>query len=246
MPGVRHVPDHARRPEVPTLIDRFGRIADDLRVSLTDRCNLRCTYCMPADGLPFAPADDLLTADEIVRLVGVAVRELGVRSLRFTGGEPLLRPDLVDIVARTAALRPRPDIALTTNGIGLEHRARALRRAGLDRINVSLDALDKDAFQRIARRPLLHRVLAGIDAAVVAGIRPVKINAVLVPDVDVDAADLLAWALERGHELRFIEQMPLDADHAWRRDRLVTAAEIRQRLGARYTLVPDERPRDGA
>ncbi len=246
MPGIRPEIDPAARPAAPGLIDRFGRAATDLRVSLTDRCNLRCTYCMPADGLPWTPADDLLSADEIVRLIGIAVRELGVTSVRFTGGEPLLRPDLVEIVARTAALEPRPEISLTTNGIGLESRAVALRHAGLDRINVSLDALDDDAFTRIARRPLLHRTLAGIDAAVAAGIGPVKINAVLVPDVDVDPAELLEWALARGHELRFIEQMPLDADRSWRRATLVTAATVRERLSARYALVPDAAPREGA
>ncbi|PZU47042.1 MAG: GTP 3',8-cyclase MoaA [Microbacterium sp.] len=246
MPGIRPLVDRAARPDVSGLVDRFGRVATDLRVSLTDRCNLRCTYCMPEDGLPWTPADDLPSAGEIVRLVGIAVRELGVTSVRFTGGEPLLRPDLVEIVARTAALDPRPEIALTTNAIGLEHRAAALRGAGLDRLNVSLDTVDHDAFARLTRRPLLGRALAGIDGAVAAGFGPIKINAVLMPDVPVDPAELLAWALERGHELRFIEQMPLDADRSWRRDRLVTAAGIRARLSERFALMPDDRPRDGA
>lgn len=246
MPGIRPVVDSAARPDASGLVDRFGRVATDLRVSLTDRCNLRCTYCMPEDGLPWTPASDLPTADEIVRLVGIAVRDLGVTSVRFTGGEPLLRADLVEIVARTAALDPRPEIALTTNAIGLDHRAVALRDAGLDRLNVSLDTVDHDAFARLTRRPLLGRVLAGIDGAVAAGFGPVKINAVLMPDVPVDPAELLAWALRGGHELRFIEQMPLDADRAWRRDRLVTAERIRSRLSRRFELVPDDRPRDGA
>ncbi|WP_292831510.1 GTP 3',8-cyclase MoaA [Microbacterium sp.] len=246
MPGIRPTIDLATRPASPALIDRFGRVATDLRVSLTDRCNLRCTYCMPADGLPWTPTADLLSPDEIARLIGIAVRELGVTSVRFTGGEPLLRADLVEIVARTAALDPRPEIALTTNGIGLEQRAVALRQAGLNRINVSLDALDDEAFTRIARRPLLRRTLAGIDAAAAAGIAPVKINAVLVSDVEVDPVELLQWALARGHELRFIEQMPLDADRSWRRADLVTAGDVRRRLSERYTLVPDSAPREGA
>lgn len=245
MPGVRPVVDDAARPASADLIDRFGRVATDLRVSLTDRCNLRCTYCMPADGLPWTATEDLLTADEIVRLVDIAVSVLRVTSVRFTGGEPLLRRDLTEIIERVAALSPRPEISLTTNAIGLDHRAVALRAAGLDRINISLDTLDHDDFARLARRPLLSRALAGIDAAAAAGI-PIKINSVLVPDVDVDPGELVDWALARGHELRFIEQMPLDADRQWRRDRMVTAADIRARLGDRFVLTPDERPRDGA
>ncbi|WP_407317096.1 GTP 3',8-cyclase MoaA [Isoptericola halotolerans] len=236
----------AERPAEPGLVDRYGRVATDLRVSLTDRCNLRCTYCMPAEGLPALPKDSVMTRAEIARLVGVATRELGVRQVRFTGGEPLLRRDLVDVVRDVAALDLRPEISLTTNAVGLESRADALRDAGLDRVNVSLDTLDPDTFATLARRPFLERTLAGIDAAARV-FDLVKINAVLVRGVNLDhAADLLAWSLERGFELRFIEQMPLDADHSWDRSAMVTAAEVRRLLGQRFALAPDVEPRDGA
>lgn len=240
--------DPGPRPEADaSLVDRWGRVATDLRVSLTDRCNLRCTYCMPAEGLPFAPASQLLQADEIERLARIAVRELGVRQIRFTGGEPLLRKDLVDIVARVAALRPRPEVSLTTNAIGLASRAQALADAGLDRINVSLDTVHAATFLEVTRRPFLERVLAGIEAAAVAGLTPIKINAVLLRGVNDDQApELLDWCLSRGHQLRFIEQMPLDADHSWDRGTMVTAAEIRSSLSERFRLVPTTEPRDGA
>ncbi|MFE7407755.1 GTP 3',8-cyclase MoaA [Isoptericola sp. NPDC057559] len=248
LPGAG-VPDArlpADRPATGGLVDRFGRVATDLRVSLTDRCNLRCTYCMPAEGLPTLPKDSVMTREEIVRLVGIATRDLGVRQVRFTGGEPLLRGDLVEIVRECAALPQRPELSLTTNAVGLDSRAAALREAGLDRVNVSLDTLDPDTFATLARRPFLARTLAGIDAAA-REFDLVKINAVLVRGVNLDhAAELLAWCLERGFELRFIEQMPLDADHAWDRDAMVTAAEVREQVGTRFALEPDEEPRDGA
>jgi GTP 3',8-cyclase len=247
MPRIARRIDLAGRPDTAGLIDRFGRVATDLRVSLTDRCNLRCTYCMPADGLDWLPRDQAMSAEEIARLVGLGVRELGVQQVRFTGGEPLLRADLVEIISAVAALEPRPEISLTTNGIGLAGRAVALREAGLDRLNVSLDTVHAATFSEITRRPFLAKVLAGIDAARDAGIAPIKINAVLMPGVNDDqAADLLTWALREGHQLRFIEQMPLDADHVWSRDGMLTADDIRARLSAEYTLVPDEAPRDGA
>jgi cyclic pyranopterin phosphate synthase len=236
------------RPDgVPGLLDSWGRVATDLRISLTDRCNLRCTYCMPAEGLPFAPPDQLMQADEIARLAAIAVRDLGVRQVRFTGGEPLLRKDLVDIIARVAALEPRPEISLTTNAIGLSSRARALAEAGLDRINVSLDTVHAATFLEVTRRPFLDRVLAGIDAAAAAGLTPIKINAVLLRGVNDDQApELLDWCLSHGHQLRFIEQMPLDADHSWNRGTMVTAADVRSLLSERFTLVPVAEPRDGA
>jgi len=241
------LPARPSADRAPGLLDRFGRVASDLRVSLTDKCNLRCTYCMPAEGLPWLPKDQALSADEIVRLVTIGVRDLGVRQVRFTGGEPLLRADLVDIVRRVAALEPRPDVSLTTNAIGLAQRAQALRDAGLDRVNVSLDSLHAQTFTQLTRRPFLDKVLAGVDAAAAAGLTPVKINAVLLPGVnDHEAADLLAWALAGGHELRFIEQMPLDADHTWERDSFVTSLDIRTRLAERFVLSPHAAPRDGA
>ena len=222
------------------LIDRFGRTATDLRLSLTDRCDLRCTYCMPAEGLPWLPRQELLTDDEIVRLVRIAVSSLGVDEVRLTGGEPLIRPGVVGVVARLAALRPRPTLSLTTNAVALERLAAPLAEAGLDRINVSLDTLDPGTFKVLTRRDRHDRVLAGIAAAARTGLHPVKINTVLMRGVnDHEAPALLRWALEGGYELRFIEQMPLDAQHGWTRHEMVTAAEILDRLHADFTLEPE-------
>ena len=213
-------------------------------MSLTDRCNLRCTYCMPAEGLDWLPSESLLSNDEVVRLVGIAVTELGVEEVRFTGGEPLVRRGLLDIVSRTAALRPRPRLSITTNGLGLARTAAALAGAGLDRVNVSLDTVRRDTFQAMTLRDRLDDVVAGLAAADAAGLRPVKVNAVLMRGVnDGQAPELLRWCLERGYELRFIEQMPLDAQHGWRRDDMVTAAEILERLGAEFALTEASEPR---
>jgi GTP 3',8-cyclase len=226
---------------MPVLVDTYGRVATDLRVSLTDRCNLRCTYCMPEEGLQWLAKPELLTDDEVVRLVRIAVTDLGVTDVRFTGGEPLLRPGLVGIVERCAALTPRPKMSLTTNGIGLARTAAALRTAGLDRINVSLDTLRPEVFRRLSRRDRHQDVVAGLDAAHAAGLAPVKINTVLMRGInDDEAPDLLAWALEFGYQLRFIEQMPLDAQHGWQRENMVTAEEILASLATRYRLTPEE------
>ncbi|GII87497.1 GTP 3',8-cyclase [Sphaerisporangium siamense] len=223
------------------LVDSFGRVATDLRVSLTDRCNLRCSYCMPPEGLDWLPKPDLLTADEICRLVAVGVERLGITEVRFTGGEPLLRRELPEIVARTAPLRPRPRLSITSNGIGLARLAAPLAAAGLDRVNVSLDTLDRDTFVRLAHRDRLADVLAGLAAAAEAGLRPVKVNAVLMRGVnDHEAVPLLRHCLEHGYELRFIEQMPLDAQHGWRREGMVTADEILAGLGRAFSLTPDD------
>ncbi|MFD0887074.1 GTP 3',8-cyclase MoaA [Streptosporangium algeriense] len=227
------------------LRDSFGRVATDLRVSLTDRCNLRCSYCMPPEGLQWLPKPELLTADEIVRLVTVAVERLGVTEVRYTGGEPLLRRELVDIVARTSALRPAPQVSLTTNGIGLARLAVPLAEAGLSRVNVSLDTLDRETFRRLAHRDRLPDVLDGLAAADAAGLRPVKINSVLMRGVnDHEAVALLRHCLERGYELRFIEQMPLDAQHGWSRKNMITAEEILAALREDFDLTeadPGER-----
>jgi GTP 3',8-cyclase len=220
------------------LIDRFGRTATDLRLSLTDRCDLRCTYCMPAEGLPWLPRPDLLTDDEIVRLVRIGVQLLGIREVRLTGGEPLIRPGIVGIVARLAALVPRPRLSVTTNAVALERLAAPLAEAGLDRVNVSLDTLDPEIFRTLTRRDRHERVLTGIAVADRAGLRPVKINTVLMRGInDHEAPALLRWCLERGYELRFIEQMPLDAQHGWDRAAMVTAEEILERLSAQFTLT---------
>jgi GTP 3',8-cyclase len=223
------------------LADSYGRIATDLRISLTDRCNLRCAYCMPPEGLDWLPSPTLLTDDEVVRLARIGVERLGITEIRYTGGEPLLRRGLPDIVARTAALRPRPEISLTTNGIGLGRLAGALAEDGLDRINVSLDTLRPEVFRSLARRDRLNDVLTGLAAAAGAGLTPVKVNTVLMRGVNEDeAVALLRFCLANGYELRFIEQMPLDAQHGWRRDEMVTADEILAALSAEFTLTPDE------
>ena len=222
------------------LADSFGRIATDLRVSVTDRCNLRCSYCMPAEGLDWLPSPALLTDDEVSRLISVAVRLLGITEVRFTGGEPLIRRGLPAIVARTAALEPRPEISLTTNGIGLARLAGPLAAVGLDRLNVSLDTLSRETFIALARRDRLADVLAGLSAAADAGLVPVKVNAVLIRGInDHEAAALLRFCLDRGYQLRFIEQMPLDAQHGWRRADMVTADEILTSLAAEFTLTPE-------
>ena len=237
----------AGRPDTPVLLDGYGRVATDLRVSLTDRCNLRCTYCMPAEGLDWLPRPDVLSADEIVRLVGVAVRDLGVTEVRFTGGEPLLRRDLESVVDAVNRLRPRPQISLTTNGIGLAARAAALRGAGVARVNVSLDTVRPATFKSLARRDRLDDVLAGLAAAARAGFDPVKVNAVLMRDQNLDdAVPLLEYCLRHGYQLRFIEQMPLDAQHGWDRGQMVTAQEILGLLRTRFRLEPDGAERGAA
>jgi cyclic pyranopterin phosphate synthase len=227
------------------LVDRYGRMATDLRVSLTDRCNLRCTYCMPAEGLDWLPKPEVLTDDEVVRLVRIAVERLGIRQVRFTGGEPLLRRGLVDIVARCSQITPRPELSLTTNGVGLVRLAPALAAAGLNRVNGSLDTLDPLRFEAISRRRRLSDVVEGLAAVAAAGLQPVKVNAVLMRGINDDEAPrLLRWALDRGYQMRFIEQMPLDAQHAWDREQMVTAEEILSSLRAEYRLTPvgaDER-----
>jgi GTP 3',8-cyclase len=223
------------------LADSYGRIATDLRISLTDRCNLRCAYCMPPEGLDWLPKPAVLTDDEVVRLARIGVELLGITEIRYTGGEPLLRRGLPDIVARTAALRPRPEISLTTNGIGLGRLAGALAEGGLDRINVSLDTLRPEVFRSLARRDRLNDVLTGLAAAAGAGLTPVKVNTVLMRGVNEDeAVALLRFCLAHGYELRFIEQMPLDAQHGWRREEMVTADEILATLSAEFTLTPDD------
>jgi cyclic pyranopterin phosphate synthase len=238
----------AQPPSTGTLVDSYGRHATDLRVSLTDRCNLRCTYCMPAEGLPWSAADQLLHADETIRLVRIAVARLGVTKVRFTGGEPLLAKHLDEIIAATAALRPRPELALTTNGVLLADRAEGLARAGLDRVNVSLDSVDQRHFAAITRRDRLADVLAGLAAAHAAGLQPVKVNAVLDPLTGLeDAVSLVRFCLGHDYQLRIIEQMPLDAGHQWRREAAVTADPVLAQLRRHsFALEPDRAPRGSA
>lgn len=225
----------------PPLQDNYGRVHRDLRISLTDHCNLRCTYCMPAEGVPWLPRQSLLSPEELMRIVRVGLAE-GITEVRLTGGEPLLRPDIVEIVARISALRlpdgDSPEVSITTNGIGLSKIAPALADAGLARVNISLDTLDPERFHQLTRRNRLHDVIAGIDAAIAAGLKPIKVNAVPMREVNLDElADLLDWCLERGLELRFIEQMPIDAGHIWNRRTMVTQAEVHALLSERHTLT---------
>ncbi|RRD30330.1 GTP 3',8-cyclase MoaA [Actinomyces bowdenii] len=252
----------ARRPEPPSpppagplpevLEDRHGRTVRDLRLSLTDRCNLRCTYCMPAEGMDWLPSPSLLSAEEIIRLARLAVTRLGVERIRLTGGEPLMRRDLEEVVAGLAALRTRsgarPDIGMTTNGLGLDRRADALRRAGLERVNISIDSLDRGDYAALTRRDRLPDVLAGIAGAQDAGLSPIKVNAVALPGaVGQRAPRLLRECLRRGWQLRFIEHMPLGPAGSWRREEVVVVEEILGALrAAGFELEeagrPDRRP----
>ncbi len=230
-------------PERRGLVDSFGRVHRDLRISLTDRCSLRCTYCMPAEGVPWLPVPGLLTTDELVHLAGIAVG-LGVTEIRLTGGEPLLRPDVVDVVTRTADLRAPhvphgPEVSLTTNALRLPALAAPLADAGLTRVNISLDTLRRDRFRELTRRDRLHDTLAGIAAADAAGFAPIKINAVVMRGVnDDEVVDLVRFAVGHGYEMRFIEQMPLDAGHVWSRARMVTGSEILVALAGSFDLTP--------
>jgi cyclic pyranopterin phosphate synthase len=245
LPTVRRdpgsMPSTVGRPDVSGLIDSHGRTAHDLRVSVTEKCSLRCTYCMPEAGLPSIPRNDLLTPSEIARLVGIGVRDLGITDVRFTGGEPLMRADLEEIIRLSSAVAAGASVSMTTNGIGLDKRIDGLVAAGLTRLNISLDTVDRDHFARLTRRDRLPSVFAGIDAARRAGITPLKINAVLMRDTLAGAADLLEWSLANGARLRFIEQMPLDADEQWARDNMVDAAELLDVLSARFTLESPHR-----
>jgi cyclic pyranopterin phosphate synthase len=222
------------------LVDTHGRTVRDLRISVTDRCNLRCVYCMPAEGMPWLPKDDLLTYEELARFARVCV-ECGVTGVRLTGGEPTVRADLTALVRLLRAISPQLDLSLTTNGLKLVSMARSLREAGLDRVNVSLDTLDRERFHRIARRDRFVEVLAGLEAARAAGFEPIKVNAVLVRGFnDDEAVPLARWAREMGYELRFIEWMPLDYQHTWERERLVPMGEILEQLAAALPLGPEE------
>jgi len=222
------------------LTDTHGRTVRDLRLSITDRCNLRCVYCMPAEGMPWLPKQDLLTYEELARFARVCV-ECGVTGVRLTGGEPTVRADLPVLVRMLREISPTLDLALTTNGLKLPEMAVSLRAAGLDRVNVSLDTLDRERFQQLARRDRLADVLAGLAAARTAGFAPIKINAVLMRGLnDDEVVPLARWARDEGFELRFIEWMPLDFQRGWDRSRLVSATEILDRLAAELPLEPEE------
>jgi cyclic pyranopterin phosphate synthase len=220
------------------LLDRFGRVATDLRVSVTDRCNLRCGYCMPAEGLPWLPREEVLTAAEIERLVRILVG-LGVRAVKLTGGEPTVRPDLPDIVRRLRAAAPDLELSLTTNGYLMDRLAPTLAEAGLDRATVSCDSLLRHRFTDMTRRDALDRVLAGLLAARDAGLSPLKVNCVVIGGTNEDEAVAFAGlARATGAQVRFIEYMPLDADRTWERSRVVPSADVRARIEAVHPLVP--------
>lgn len=221
-----------------TLIDNYGRIHRDLRVSLTDRCSLRCTYCMPHDFNKWLPSETLLSASELVKIIEIAVSQ-GITEVRLTGGEPLLRPDIVEIVSRIKALQNAPELSMTTNGVALAKVAKELASAGLKRINISLDTLDWERFKRLTFRDRYDDVIEGIAAAREAGLAPIKINTVLMRDINGDEAiPLLKWALKENLNLRFIEQMPLDAGDAWTRLNLITADQIFEELNSEFDLTP--------
>jgi len=220
------------------LVDTFGRVHRDLRVSLTDRCNLRCTYCMPNDFADWLPGPELLRTDELMLVLEIATG-LGIDGVRLTGGEPLLRADVVDVVRRINELPTPPEISVTTNGLKLTTLAQPLRDAGLTRVNVSLDTLDRDRFRALTFRDRFDDVLAGIKAAQKAGLAPVKVNSVLMRDVNDDEAPaLLRRALDEGWRLRFIEQMPLDPSGVWMRSTMITADDIHAALSEHHTLTP--------
>jgi len=220
------------------LIDTYGREHRNLRVSLTDRCSLRCTYCMPNDFAAWIPNGDLLTTNELLTIIEVAV-EQGINEVRLTGGEPLLRPDIVEIVDRIAGLANAPRLTLTTNGLKLKELALPLAKAGLNRINVSLDTLSRERFKKLTYRDRFDDVIEGLHAAKAAGLFPIKVNTVLLQGINDDEAPaLLAWAIENEYSLRFIEQMPLDAGGIWDRATMVSADQIYADLSRNYELTP--------
>lgn len=220
------------------LVDKLGREIVNLRVSVTDRCDMRCVYCMPADGLPFLPRAQTLTFDEIERVVTIAA-SLGIRKVHLTGGEPLLRPGIEKLVARLVAIPGIADVGLTTNGTRLKELAEPLRRAGLRRVNVSLDSLVPGQFRRVTRRDLLDRVLEGLAEAERVGFHPIKLNVVALSDAT--EAEILAFAAlarRKPYQVRFIEFLPLDGDRAWQREAVLSGREIIARIAARWPLRP--------
>jgi GTP 3',8-cyclase len=228
---------NADPPSAGPLVDRFGRVADDLRVSVTDRCNFRCTYCMPAEGLPWLPKGEILTFEEIARLVRLFVR-LGVRSIKLTGGEPTVRANFPTLVRMVREAAPDVDISMTTNGILLDRLAQPLADAGLERVTVSCDSLMRHRFEEMTRRDALERVFEGIRAAERAGLTPIKINVVVIAGTnDDEVADFARFARETGYEIRFIEYMPLDAELRWEREKVVPSAELLARIDASFPLV---------
>lgn len=230
--------DSLAKPERDaSLIDKYGRVATDLRISVTDRCNFRCTYCMPADGIKWKPHDEILSFEEITRLARIFT-SLGVRKIRITGGEPLVRRDIESLVSMLSEI-PVPELAMTTNASKLRAKAEALAEAGLERINVSLDSLRRERFEAIARFDGLDRVLDGLRAAGEAGLDPIKVNCVVMRGVnDDEVLDFAEFGRETGYHIRFIEFMPLDGDTAWNERKVVPLEEIIETISSRYPLIP--------
>lgn len=218
------------------LTDSFGRVIQDLRISVTDRCNFRCFYCMPKEAMEWQPKAEILSYEEIIRLTEVFV-ELGITKLRVTGGEPMLRRDLETLIARLGALDQVEDLAMTTNANFLSGRAKGLKEAGLKRITISLDSLTPDRFALLTGRKNFSEVLAGIDAAIEAGLSPVKVNCVVIRHINDDQViNFAEFAREKGVSVRFIEFMPLDNGKIWRRDMVVPGDELREMIHQRYPL----------
>lgn len=226
------------KAQTDPLVDSFGRVATDLRISVTDRCNFRCRYCMPPEGLPWMAAESLLTFDEIERIARLMV-DLGVDSIKLTGGEPLVRRDVDALVRRLRATAPGVDLSMTTNGFLLADRASALAKAGLDRVTVSCDSLLSHRFKEMTLRDAFDAVMQGIAAAAAAGLTPLKINAVVIRDTNDDEIESFAeLARTTGYEVRFIEYMPLDAQEEWAAERVVPGAEVLYRINERHPLEP--------
>ena len=225
------------------LKDTFGRVADDLRISITDRCNFRCIYCMPAEGLKWLAREDLLRFEEITRLARIFVSRYGVRTIRITGGEPLVR---VKVEAMINELDPSLDITMTTNGVLLREKAAKLAAAGLKRINISLDTLHADRFHEIARSDMFTRTMDGIEASREAGLWPIKLNMVVMKGKnDDEVVDFARLARDKGYEVRFIEFMPLDGDNIWTNEQVVPSRRIQEQIEDLFPLVPVQDTRPG-
>lgn len=228
----------------PPLIDSFGRVHTSLRLSVTDRCNIRCFYCMPEKGAEFVPKDNILSFEEIYRLAQLLVAQGGVRDVRITGGEPLVRQQVPRLIEMLAGIEQLEDLSLTTNGMLLAEHAQALHEAGLQRLNISLDTLDKEVFKKITRRDGLQKTLQGIEAAIKCGFESVKLNTLAIKGVtESEVADLVRYALDRNVMLRFIEFMPLDTDRAWQQSQVFTGDQLLQMLQDEFkSVVPLSRP----
>src|SRR5256886_5299276 len=228
------------------LVDSYGRVADDLRISVTDRCNFRCIYCMPAEGLKWLAREDILRYEEISRLARIFVERYGVRTIRITGGEPLVRVKLEELIAMINSIDPTLDITMTTNGVLLRQKAQALKDAGLKRINISLDTLRMDTFKDMARSEAFERVMDGITASREAGLWPIKLNMVVMKGHnDAEVVDFARLARAEGYEVRFIEFMPLDGDNIWTNEQVEPSRRIQEQIEDLFPLVPFQDTRPG-